>query len=550
MDTTLKTEPLATQKRLVGRRVVELMTLCSLSPSSVIAQEQMGSPTHNWAIEIGLVPCILIVILCSRSVYRRRHSLLGILTEPIQTFRQLMVDPDNTLPIALTILIGSAFTVVSLAELALSGAGMVSTLEDSQELIMGIVFIVSKGIAVVTMGGLWFWVFQTSSIWLVARFTGSRTQFLTLLSVVSYSYVPTTLLAGIMISIRNLTEHPASLPALVIGMIFIPLVWSISLVTKGVQFVYGIALPRAVAIVLGTLTVLAAPLASSWVTGEGRYVAMGIAYTFLPAALVLVIQASLQFKELRQARSRLIEEMGKELKTAREMQSRLMPIEHPSGESFGIAGRCSTTDSVGGDYYQYFGRDGRVFVTLAAVNGSAMEAAIPMVMFSGILKTHMEQDVTLENRVARLDRSVSRLSLLEGLRVLLCEFEPRHGTIRLANCGYTQPLHYRAASKDVVELQSADNNLLGKAANTKRIVDDLALASGDSVLFCSSGIVNAQNSSGARYGNGRIARSLAGAGEHNSSAHDVLDWVCDDVFSFTENSQQVDDMFSVVLHVN
>ena len=138
-----------------------------------------------------------------------------------------------------------------------------------------------------------------------------------------------------------MTEHPASLPALVIGMIFIPLVWSISLVTKGVQFVYGIALPRAVAIVLGTLTVLAAPLASSWVTGEGRYVAMGIAYTFLPAALVLVTQASLQFKELRQARSRLIEEMGKELKTAREMQSRLMPIEHPSGESFGIAGRCS-----------------------------------------------------------------------------------------------------------------------------------------------------------------------------------------------------------------
>ena len=227
----------------------------------------------------------------------------------------------------------------------------------------------------------------------------------------------------------------------------------------------------------------------------GAFLPIGVV-ALLVLFLVLVLR---QRKQLKATQLQLIAEMDRELAKAHEMQMSLMPVTGLRTLKFDVAGRCLPASHVGGDYFQYNERDGHLRVSLADVTGHAMEAAIPAVLFSGVLESQEELGGDVGDLFGRLNSPAPR------------------------GAG---------------------------AANTKRIVDDLALASGDSVLFCSSGIVNAQNSSGARYGNGRIARSLAGAGEHNSSAHDVLDWVCDDVFSFTENSQQVDDMFSVVLHVN
>ena len=52
MDTTLKTEPLATQKRLVGRRVVELMTLCSPQPQLGYRRSSPESPAKCHGVNV------------------------------------------------------------------------------------------------------------------------------------------------------------------------------------------------------------------------------------------------------------------------------------------------------------------------------------------------------------------------------------------------------------------------------------------------------------------------------------------------------------------
>ena len=54
--------------------------------------------------------------------------------------------------------------------------------------------------------------------------------------------------------------------------------------------------------------------------------------------------------------------------------------------------------------YGYFHRDGQLHVALADVTGHDMEAAIPVVLFSGILDNQMETPKPLEELCISLNR--------------------------------------------------------------------------------------------------------------------------------------------------
>ena len=68
------------------------------------------------------------------------------------------------------------------------------------------------------------------------------------------------------------------------------------------------------------------------------------------------------------------------------MQMRLMPERAPQVAGFDLAGECRTATHVGGDFFQYFALpDGRICFVVADVTGHGMEAAVPTMVFSGLL---------------------------------------------------------------------------------------------------------------------------------------------------------------------
>ena len=73
--------------------------------------------------------------------------------------------------------------------------------------------------------------------------------------------------------------------------------------------------------------------------------------------------------------------------TAHDLQMGLMPTKPPQIEGFDITGRCIPANHVGGDFFQYFQQDGKLSLCLADVTGHAMEAAVPVMMFSGVLNS-------------------------------------------------------------------------------------------------------------------------------------------------------------------
>ena len=87
---------------------------------------------------------------------------------------------------------------------------------------------------------------------------------------------------------------------------------------------------------------------------------------------------------------------------------RLMPTESPQMEGLDIAGRCIPANHVGGDFFQFFERDGKIAVCMADASGKAMGAAVPVMMFSGVLENEMDHGTRLEELFGRLNGSLCR----------------------------------------------------------------------------------------------------------------------------------------------
>ena len=251
----------------------------------------------------------------------------------------------------------------------------------------------------------------------------------------------------------------------------------------------------------------------------------------------------------RRAEQALMLEMEEELQTAHTMQMGLMPSGPPQVAGFDIGGRCLPANHVGGDFFQYFPQGDRLVISLADITGHAMEAAIPAVMFDGILKTEMRGAPPLGKLFENLNQTLSEL--LDS-RTFVCftmgELDTHSRIFKLANSGCPYAYHYRAAPGDIVELQ-VDAYPLGVHVETAFPVIEVQLESGDRIAFCSDGIVEAANSEEGIFGFERTAEIVRQGCADDLAAEALIDRLIGAVADFTGAAPQGDDMTVVVLKV-
>lgn len=283
----------------------------------------------------------------------------------------------------------------------------------------------------------------------------------------------------------------------------------------------------------------------------GLVSALALALVGLAAASTAAVRRRRQFLREEQARiqaqARLNEELEEELQTARDLQLGLMPTTQPEVEGFDLSGRCLTFNHVGGDFYQYFSPKGKLCLCLADVTGHAMQAAIPVVMFSGVLRSQMELDAPLEELFARLNRTLyEALERRTFVCFVMAELEVDSRILRLCNSGCPYPFHYRAARDEVVELELNAYPLGSRAAEMYESME-VQLEPGDWVVLCSDGFIEVDNGEGEMFGFERLSAALRrGAGEALSAVA-LIDYIVAEVSAFSVNSRREDDQTIVVL---
>ncbi len=252
--------------------------------------------------------------------------------------------------------------------------------------------------------------------------------------------------------------------------------------------------------------------------------------------------------KLASAQSRLIDELQREMEIAGSLQQSLMPLAAPETPGLDVAGRCIPATQVGGDFFQYFQRDQTFTVTLADVTGHSMEAAIPVVMFSGMLHTAMQRDAPIE---AVHDQLNSLLCEALDRRTFVClcsaQFDHTRRSVRLASCGSPHPYHYMARWEEVTEIE-LDALPLGMRPGNQYDGLELELEKGDRLLLFSDGIPEAQN--GSQFGYDRIIDVFRSCCVDDLDAQETIDRLVDSVHTFSGDVEQADDVTCVTLRIS
>ena len=237
-----------------------------------------------------------------------------------------------------------------------------------------------------------------------------------------------------------------------------------------------------------------------------------------------------------------------ELETASQMQMRLMPTNNPAVPGFNVAGRCRPATHVGGDFFQYYPRgQGRLSIAMADVTGHGMQAAIPNVLFSGMLENQMESEVDPETLMDNLNRSLTRS--LES-RTFVCfslgELDPNLRRIHLVNGGCPYPYHYIAETAEVCEVETGALPL-GLRAGSQYSGVDCELAIRDRIVFCSDGIIEASNANGQLFGFERTRLTIERLAQQGLTAASMVDAILADIDEFCEGTEQEDDQTVLVV---
>ncbi len=263
-------------------------------------------------------------------------------------------------------------------------------------------------------------------------------------------------------------------------------------------------------------------------------------------ALAVVGNYSLRRRrDQHRAERALMQEMESELQEARQMQMGLMPTSPPAVGGLQIAGSCQTANHVGGDLFQFFRADDNIAIASADVTGHAMEAAIPVVMFSGILDNQMEQRKPLPDLFQSLNRSLCRsLSGHKFICFTMAEIEGK--ALRLASCGSPYPLHFH--NGEVNELK-VDGYPLGVRPDTQYDTIEAELHEGDYLVLYSDGIPETINPSEVMFGYERTVETVREACAEGISAQDLVERLMSKARDFAGEEPQADDMTCVVVRV-
>ena len=268
-----------------------------------------------------------------------------------------------------------------------------------------------------------------------------------------------------------------------------------------------------------------------------------IVFNSTPAALILLGLLVLE----------LAERVGlkRDLEIAKDIQRMLLPEKPPTIPGFDIAFATKAANTVAGDYYDAFPRlntnDSRLLIIVADVAGKGIPAGLLMAAVQTGFHTLAADDVSLVELAARLNRSMCERSGggRHLITALIAELDTVARSLVWVNAGHNPPILRRTGG--ALEYLKDGGLPLGAFPAARYESGRTELGPGDALFIYTDGVVEAQNESGAEYGDNRLAKQVDALGSASAAAS--LSAIFESVDRFASATPQYDDITCLILRV-
>jgi phosphoserine phosphatase RsbU/P len=264
------------------------------------------------------------------------------------------------------------------------------------------------------------------------------------------------------------------------------------------------------------------------------------------ATLAAQIAISIENARLYQRVAQQEQRLESDLAMAREVQLRLLPPFKPKHARAEFAARFLPARTLGGDLYDFVPYDAnRTAIVLGDVSGKAAPAALYAALVSGIMRSEATAHFSPSEMLKTLNDSLQERRVdSQYVTMLYSVWNDENLTLQISNAGSVQPIFCREGE---VETVKAEGFPLGMFPGVKYEEFTLSTQPGDSLIFFSDGLADAQNAAGDMFGTERLI-SVVQKHQHKSAAK-IADAIFIEVGKFQKGAERFDDETVVVLRV-
>lgn len=240
------------------------------------------------------------------------------------------------------------------------------------------------------------------------------------------------------------------------------------------------------------------------------------------------------------------ERLQSEIEIAASIQRNLLPKEGPQFGGVSFSAHFEPTTSIGGDYYDVFNLDkARLAVAIGDVSGHGLSTGLVMAMVKAAITTLVEEGADETSLFRRLNELVFRSTERRAFMTLAFTiFDLERGTIRHTNAGHLYPYLLRNGATAPLSIECPSLPLGVRDQMTTRTVE-VPLEEGDTIVYLSDGIVEAQDENGDPLGFEQLESLLGSVPDRSPSS--LRDTILDAVARHSGTRPADDDRTVMVL---
>ena len=233
------------------------------------------------------------------------------------------------------------------------------------------------------------------------------------------------------------------------------------------------------------------------------------------------------------------ERIGGELRVASKIQQSMLPKEEVRGEWLEVRGFLKPAREVGGDLFDYFIRDEKLFFCIGDVSGKGAPAAMLMAVTHGLFRSASAHD----DNPARIMEAINEVSCQRNesnmfVTMFVGVLDLPTGRLCYCDAGHDAPF---IMNEEYATALSVNPHLpIGVFDDTKYTVQELSIETDSTIFLYTDGLTEAMNAEHQQFGVERIQAVLDTCADYDPK--EILEKITQSVDGFVKHAEQSDDL--------
>ena len=236
-----------------------------------------------------------------------------------------------------------------------------------------------------------------------------------------------------------------------------------------------------------------------------------------------------------------LELMQRDMQIAHDIQQSMLPHQALNDERLALSAYLKPAREVGGDLYDYFVRDEKLFFCIGDVSGKGAASA----MLMGVTHTLFRSASAHETNPARIMTVINEASA-EGneknmfVTLFIGVLDLPTGKLRYCNAGHDKPIQIKNQKFEIINCEA--NLPVGVFGDTQYTQQETTLEAGTTLFLYTDGLTEAKNRQRKQFGVEAVMERLRMTGDGLQEPQAVIDSMTEAVRAFVGDAEQSDDL--------